>query len=102
MILYKLINKKTGRVYIGLCEEEPDISTINVPNNVRRDFDNFGKDSFTLLKIARHNNESKAKHKAEILIEQETNPYNACTSEPVLEPKYEIVEQFPEYPILEA
>jgi len=97
MILYKLINKKTGRIYIGLCEEEPDINTLEVPDNVQRDFDNFGKHNFTLLKIAKHNNESKANHKAEILIEQETNPYNSAPK-----PKYEIVEQFPEYPMLEV
>lgn len=103
MHIYKLICRPTRRVYVGISENEPALENIDVPHNVQRDFENFGKDKFRLLKICELNNREKAEHKAQVLAEQEENPYNTYQEEPDQpeEPEYEIVEQFPEWPIEE-
>ena len=101
MHIYKLICKPTKQVYIGISEQEPALENIDVPENVQRDFENFGKNKFNLLKICELNNREKAVHKAQVLAEQEENPYNTYQEEPETTYEYEIVEQFPELPIEE-
>lgn len=95
MHIYKLICKPTKRVYVGISEQEPALENIDVPQNVQRDFENFGKDKFNLLKICELNNRAKAEHKAQVLIEREVNPYNKEEPDQSEDFEYEIVEQFP-------
>ena len=85
MFLYKAINKKTGRVFIGLSKIKPHkilhlkCNLISPNENLppfERDLLNFGIDNFVILPIAELNNEANAKEKANNLIKMQKNPYN--------------------------
>lgn len=110
MHIFKLVCQVTRRVYVGLSENEPIVSELEVPEQVEKDISEFGGNKFKISKIAYLNNYEKAAEKANYLIDTLDSPYNleyfneksyTYSNEEQEEEKveYEIVEQFPEYPI---
>ena len=76
MHLYKLLCRSTGKSYVGLCENEPNISTLDLPKNVMEDIALYGVKNFVIFRIAKHNDKVKATDKAETLIYKEQPQYN--------------------------
>lgn len=85
MFLYKVVNKQTGRVLIGLSKFNPHkilhlkYNLINSNESLppfERDLLNFGVHNFVILPVAELNNEANAKEKANNLIKMQDNPYN--------------------------